>query len=100
MGITYIEGYGTFTDPHTIQWRGAKNKTGTITGNKFLIATGGRPDMGNTPGKELAISRLVNVHGIHGVSCACDGMGWHGMRWDGMGWDKLRWDVMECDEIR
>jgi len=51
-GIDVFEGWASFVDPHTVsialdheneQDKGTPNKTKTITGDKILIATGGKP---------------------------------------------------------
>lgn len=55
-GVTYINGYAKFVDEHTINWKGIGKNEGTITAEKFIIATGGRPTMGNVPGNELCLS--------------------------------------------
>lgn len=60
-GITKIVGDATFADdPHTVQVTGSNgdgsSSTTTITAEHVLIATGGRPDLPDTPGMDLAIT--------------------------------------------
>ena len=56
-GVTLHMGRGRFMDRHTIE----VGKE-TITAGKFLIATGGRPEMPDIPGKEFAISSNEAFH--------------------------------------
>jgi thioredoxin/glutathione reductase (selenoprotein) len=55
-GVTYFNKLGKFTGPHTMELTDAKGKTQTITGARFIIATGGRPTLLPIPGGELAIT--------------------------------------------
>ena len=54
--VKYIEGYAHFVDQHSIQWEGRTGKQGTVTFDKALIASGGRPTYLDIPGRELAIT--------------------------------------------
>lgn len=55
--VTYVNGYATFIDPHTIKTVNKKGKETQMTAERFLIATGGRPKYPNIPGiKEYCIS--------------------------------------------
>ncbi|CAF0873445.1 unnamed protein product [Rotaria sordida] len=53
--VTYLEGLAQFLDEHTIEWK-SLTKSGRLTFNKAIIATGGRPTYGDFPGRELCIS--------------------------------------------
>ncbi|CAF1193974.1 unnamed protein product [Rotaria magnacalcarata] len=53
--VTYLDGLAQFIDPHTIEWK-SLTKSGRVTFNQAIIATGGRPSYGNFPGRELCIS--------------------------------------------
>ncbi|KAL6055650.1 Thioredoxin reductase 1, cytoplasmic [Balamuthia mandrillaris] len=48
--VTYLNAYGTFLDPHTIQCTDRAKKVSQITAQHFLIATGGRPTYPDFPG--------------------------------------------------
>lgn len=54
-GVTKIVGDGTFVDPHTVAVT-TDGQTQNITGDKILVATGGRPDLPEIPGMELCIT--------------------------------------------
>jgi len=55
--VNYVNGYATFIDPHTIKTVNKKGKETTMTAERFLIATGGRPKYPNIPGiQEYCIS--------------------------------------------
>eukprot|EP00457_Paulinella_chromatophora_P003106 gb/GEZN01003111.1/.p1 GENE.gb/GEZN01003111.1/~~gb/GEZN01003111.1/.p1 ORF type:complete len:725 (-),score=112.37 gb/GEZN01003111.1/:59-2233(-) len=54
-GVKYIHAYASFVDAHTVEYTERK-KTHRITGQYFLVCTGGRPNYGSYPGKELCIS--------------------------------------------
>ena len=54
--VKYIEGYAQFVDQHTINWEGRTGKQGSVTFDKALIASGGRPTYLDIPGRELAIT--------------------------------------------
>lgn len=55
-GVTYINAYAKFLDPHTLHLDDGK-KQQTITANKIVIACGGRPTYPDIPGaKEYGIS--------------------------------------------
>jgi glutathione reductase (NADPH) len=56
-GVTVHMGRGRFMDRHTLE---IGNET--ITAAKFLIATGGRPEMPDIPGREFAISSNEAFH--------------------------------------
>ncbi|CAF0925226.1 unnamed protein product [Didymodactylos carnosus] len=53
--VTYHEALATFVDQHTIEWK-SLTKSGRLTFDKAIIATGGRPSYATYPGKELCIS--------------------------------------------
>merc|ERR1719324_1321172 len=50
--VKYYNKYASFVDAHTIQLRDKKGATETVTADKILIATGGRPNYGGYPGAE------------------------------------------------
>eukprot|EP01102_Stenamoeba_stenopodia_P011605 TRINITY_DN3585_c0_g1_i1.p1 TRINITY_DN3585_c0_g1~~TRINITY_DN3585_c0_g1_i1.p1 ORF type:complete len:423 (-),score=96.78 TRINITY_DN3585_c0_g1_i1:314-1582(-) len=55
--VEYINSYGVFVDPHTIEATNRAGKKTTITSRRFVIATGGRPRYPDIPGaKEFGIS--------------------------------------------
>jgi len=55
--IKYMNKLGRFVDAHTIEAVDAKGQAETITGRRFVIATGGRPNYPNIPGaKEYGIT--------------------------------------------
>ena len=54
--VKYIEGYAHFLDQHSLKWEGRTGKQGTVTFDKALIASGGRPTYLDIPGRELAIT--------------------------------------------
>ena len=54
--VKYIEGYAQFADQHSLKWEGRTGKQGTLTFDKALIASGGRPTYLDIPGRELAIT--------------------------------------------
>ncbi len=54
-GVTYLNKLGRFVDEHTIEISDQKGKK-TITGARFVVATGGRPTPLACPGGELAIT--------------------------------------------
>jgi len=57
MGIKYFNAYATFVDAHTIQVEDAKGKVETVTADKVVIATGGRPSYPGIPGdKEFGVT--------------------------------------------
>ncbi len=51
-GVTYLNAYGSFIDPHTLAATKKNGKIETITANRFLIAVGGRPSYLDVPGAE------------------------------------------------
>jgi thioredoxin reductase (NADPH) len=55
-GVTYLNKLGKFTGPTTMELTDSKGKTQTITGARFVIATGGRPTPLDIPGGEHAIT--------------------------------------------
>jgi glutathione reductase (NADPH) len=55
-GVTKIIGDASFADSHTIQVTNEDGSVSTVTAEHILIATGGRPDLPNTPGMDLAIT--------------------------------------------
>jgi len=48
--VTYLNAYGRFLDPHTMECTKKNGKVSTITADKFVIATGGRPRYLGVPG--------------------------------------------------
>lgn len=54
--VKFIEGYAQFVDQHSLRWEGRTGKQGTLTFDKALIASGGRPTYLDIPGRELAIT--------------------------------------------
>jgi len=57
MKCKYFNSYATFSDPHTISLDNGKGKVETVTADKIVIATGGRPSYPGIPGdKEFGIS--------------------------------------------
>ena len=55
-GVTYINAYGSFVDPHTLECVDKRGKRSTLTSRRFVVAVGGRPRPLDIPGGELAIS--------------------------------------------
>merc|ERR1719263_1096118 len=56
-GVKYYNAYATFTDANTVTAVDKKGKTHTLTADKFVVATGGRPRYPDTPGaKEHCIT--------------------------------------------
>jgi len=60
-GVKIHNGRGRLMDRHTIAISG-KGGEETVTAGKILICTGGRPEMPDIPGKELAISSNEAFH--------------------------------------
>jgi len=57
LKVKYFNSYATFVDPHTIQLDNGKGKVETVTADKIVIATGGRPSYPDIPGdKEFGIT--------------------------------------------
>jgi len=55
--VTYMNEYAEFTDPHTLKTVNKKGKEKTVTADKFIIASGGRPRYPEIPGaQELGIT--------------------------------------------
>lgn len=55
--VEYLNAYGVFVDPHTVETTNRAGKKSTITARRFVIATGGRPRYPNIPGaKEFGIT--------------------------------------------
>jgi len=55
--VTYLNEYAEFVDPHTLKCVNKKGKEKSVTSDKFIIATGGRPKYPDIPGaKELGIT--------------------------------------------
>ncbi|HAA54900.1 MAG TPA: glutathione-disulfide reductase [Myxococcales bacterium] len=50
-GITFVSGYASFVDPHTVEVNGERYK-----GKHILIATGGRPRIPDVEGAELGLT--------------------------------------------
>ena len=56
-GVKYYNAYATFTDANTVTAVDKKGKTHTLTADKFVVATGGRPRYPDIPGaKEHCIT--------------------------------------------
>lgn len=60
-GVKIHMGRGRLMDRHTIAIAGPNGEE-TVTADKILICTGGRPEMPDIPGKELAISSNEAFH--------------------------------------
>jgi len=57
LKVKYYNSYATFADPHTISLDNGKGKVETVTADKIVIATGGRPSYPGIPGdKEFGIT--------------------------------------------
>jgi len=57
LKVKYFNSYARFTDAHTISLDNGKGKVESITADKIVIATGGRPSYPGIPGdKEFGIS--------------------------------------------
>lgn len=57
LKVKYYNSYATFADPHTISLDNGKGKVETVTADKIIIATGGRPSYPGIPGdKEFGIT--------------------------------------------
>lgn len=54
--VEYLNSYGVFLDPHTIECTDRQKKKRVITAQTIVIATGGRPKYPSIPGAELCIS--------------------------------------------
>ena len=54
--VTYLNQFGRFLDPHTLEVTDQKGKVSTITSSRFIVAVGGRPTPLNCEGGELAVS--------------------------------------------
>jgi len=55
--VNYLNAYGVFVDPHTIECTDRAKKKTRLTARRFLIATGGRPKYPGIPGdKEFGIT--------------------------------------------
>jgi glutaredoxin len=55
--VTYLNEYAEFVDAHTLKTVNKKGKEKTLTSDKFIIATGGRPRYPGIPGdKEFGIT--------------------------------------------
>src|SRR3989338_7185924 len=55
--VTYLNSYGVFTGPNTLQLSDKNGKKSTITSRRFVVATGGRPKYPDVPGaKEFGIT--------------------------------------------
>lgn len=50
--VKYYNKYAKFIDPHTIELTDKKGEKETVTADKILIATGGRPNSGDYPGAD------------------------------------------------
>jgi thioredoxin/glutathione reductase (selenoprotein) len=55
--VEYLNAYGAFVDPHTLDCTDRAGKTRRITARRFLVATGGRPKYPDIPGdREFGIT--------------------------------------------
>lgn len=54
--VTYLNEYAEFVDEHTLKTTNKKGKEKTVTAQKFIIATGGRPKYPDIPGAQFGIS--------------------------------------------
>lgn len=54
--VTFYKALASFVDPHTVEFEERKKGKQKITAKYIVIATGGRPNILNIPGKELAIT--------------------------------------------
>lgn len=50
--VQYINAYGTFVGPHTLECTDRKGKKTTITSRRFILAMGGRPRYPTIPGAQ------------------------------------------------
>jgi glutathione reductase (NADPH) len=61
-GVTLHMGRGRLMDRHTLEIAGGKDGARTVTAEKILVATGGRPVVPPIPGHELAITSNEAFH--------------------------------------
>eukprot|EP00456_Euglypha_rotunda_P053689 TRINITY_DN4335_c0_g1_i8.p1 TRINITY_DN4335_c0_g1~~TRINITY_DN4335_c0_g1_i8.p1 ORF type:complete len:701 (-),score=139.66 TRINITY_DN4335_c0_g1_i8:87-2189(-) len=54
-GVKYFHAYARFADKNTIEYE-EKGEVKKLTSKHVIVATGGRPNYGTTPGKEVCIS--------------------------------------------
>lgn len=55
--VNYLNAYGVFVDPHTLECTDRAKKVTRVTARRFLVATGGRPKYPDIPGdKEFGIT--------------------------------------------
>jgi len=54
--VQFYKALASFVDPHTVEFEERKKGKQKITGKYIVIATGGRPNILNIPGKELGIT--------------------------------------------
>jgi glutathione reductase (NADPH) len=52
-GVDLVRGWGRFQDPHTVAVRSADGSEQLLSGERILIAVGGRPQRPDIPGREL-----------------------------------------------
>merc|ERR1719326_1118827 len=50
--VKYYNAFATFVDAHTVELTNKAGATERVTADKFLIACGGRPNLGGYPGAE------------------------------------------------
>jgi len=55
-GVDLIEGFATFTDPHTVEVRDEAKGTRSVSAAKILVTTGSTPHVVAIPGRELGIT--------------------------------------------
>lgn len=69
--VTYFNKLGRFWDAHTLDVQGDHGGTGRLTGARFVIAVGDRPQPLDCPGGELAITtdELFSLERAPGETC-------------------------------
>lgn len=55
-GVELVEGFATFTDPHTVEVRDEAKGTRSVSADKILVTTGSLPYVVPIPGRELGIT--------------------------------------------
>ncbi len=55
-GVDLVEGFATFTDPHTVEVRDEAKGTRSVSAAKILVTTGSTPHVVDIPGRELGIT--------------------------------------------
>ena len=69
--VSYLNQHCRFLDSHTLEVVDKEGKTGRVTGARFVVAVGGRPQPLECPGGELAISSddLFSLERSPGKTC-------------------------------